>query len=107
MMKKHNNIAGLSSDEMHRIWFVFDGEPGISEVILYGSRAKGTHRPGSDLDLTLKGDVLTTNQLMDISGRIDDLLLPYEVDLSIFKHIDNPDLIDHINRVGKVVFSNE
>ena len=76
-------------------------------MILYGSRAKETHRPGSDIDLTLKGNTLTTGWLMDLASKIDDLLLPDEVDLSIFEHIDNPNLIDHINRVGKVVFSNE
>jgi predicted nucleotidyltransferase len=106
-MKKVNDIAGLSSFEMDRLQSVLLTEPLITEVVLYGSRAKGTHRPGSDIDLTLKGASLTTAGLMDLSSKIDDLLLPYEVDLSIFEHIDNPDLREHIRRVGKVVFSNE
>ncbi|MBC8206015.1 MAG: nucleotidyltransferase domain-containing protein [Kiritimatiellales bacterium] len=101
------NIAGINPEELHRLGSVFEQEPNLREVILYGSRAKGTHRPGSDIDLTLKGTALTTAWLMDLSAKIDDLLLPYEVDLSIFEHIDNPDLIEHISRVGKVVFSNE
>ena len=101
------NIAGINPEELHRLGSVFEQEPNLREVILYGSRAKGTHRPGSDNDLTLKGTALTTAWLMDLSAKIDDLLLPYEVDLSIFEHIDNPDLIEHISRVGKVVFSNE
>jgi len=92
---------------MTRLGSVFEQEPTLSEVILYGSRAKGTHRPGSDIDLTLKGASLTTKGLVNLSCKIDDLLLPYEVDLSIFDHIDNQDLVDHINRVGKVVFSHE
>jgi len=106
-MNKANNIAGVNADEMERLQSVFDAEASVAEVILYGSRAKETHRPGSDIDLTLKGNALTTGWLMDLASKIDDLLLPYEVDLSIFEHIDNPNLIDHINRVGKVVFSNE
>ncbi len=101
------NIAGLSSDETEKIEAVFSGEPSIVEVVLYGSRAKGTYRPGSDIDLTLKGEGLTTSFLMSLAVKIDDLLLPYEVDLSIYEHIENMDLIDHINRVGKVVYSNE
>lgn len=100
------DIAGLSAEEMKLLKTAFDGEDAISEVILYGSRAKGTYRPGSDIDLTVKGENLTMNWLMGLSSRIDDLLLPYEVDLSIFGHIDNPDLIEHINRVGRVVLSN-
>ena len=101
------NIAGLGSDETGKLGTIFDAEPSIVEVVLYGSRAKGTYRSGSDIDLTLKGHDLSTNWLMELAGKIDDLLLPYEVDLSIYEHIENQDLIDHIRRVGKVVFSNE
>lgn len=107
MIKKTNKIAGISSEEMGRLESVFEQDPAVFEVILYGSRAKGTYRPGSDIDLTFKGPALTTKWLMELSCKIDDLLLPYEVDLSVFDHIDNQDLKEHINRVGKVVFSNE
>jgi predicted nucleotidyltransferase len=106
-MKKADQIAGLLPEETKKLLEVFETEPSVGKVLLYGSRAKGTHRPGSDIDLTLKGPGLTTGQLMDLSSKIDDLLLPYEVDLSIFEHIDNSDLMDHINRVGKVVFCHE
>lgn len=106
-MKTVCDIAGLLPGEQEKLRRVFETEPAISEVILYGSRAKGTHRPGSDIDLTLKGSRLSTGQLMDLLSTIDDLLLPYEMDLSIFDHIDNRELIDHINRVGKVVFCRE
>ncbi len=107
MIRKINNIDGLTLGEMGRLESVFEAESIVSEVILYGSRAKGTHRPGSDVDLTLTGSKLSTRWLMEISEKIDDLLLPYEMDLSILDHIDNPDLLDHIKRVGKVVFRNE
>ena len=106
-MKKMTDIAGLNSDDMKRLKSVFDTESAVAEVVLYGSRAKGTQRPGSDIDLTLKGSALATAWLMDLASKIDDLLLPYEVDLSIFEHIENADLIDHINRVGKVIFTHE
>ena len=106
-MIQKRNIAGISPVDMSLLKSVFEKEPNVIEVILYGSRAKGTHRPGSDIALTLKGASLTTTWLMDLSAKIDDLLLPHEVDLSIFEHIDNPNLLDHIERIGKVVFSNE
>lgn len=101
------DIAGLNSDETEKLEAVFGGEPSIVEVVLYGSRAKGTYRPGSDIDLTLKGEGLTTSFLMSLAVKIDDLLLPYEVDLSIYEHIENRDLMDHISRFGQVVYSNE
>lgn len=106
-MKREDEIAGLLPAETQMLRKLFEAEPTVSEVILYGSRAKGTHRPGSDIDLTLKGEGLSMVQMIDLSSKIDDLLLPYEVDLSIFGHIDNPDLTDHILRGGKVVFSRE
>ena len=106
-MKKLTDIAGIVFADMQKLQSVFDREPLVLEVILYGSRAKGTHRPGSDIDLTLKGEGLSTGWLMELSAKIDDLLLPYEVDLSILAHIDNDELLEHIKRVGKVVFINE
>jgi len=106
-MKKNNDIPGLTSEDMQKLALAFEVEAEVTEVILYGSRAKETHRSGSDIDLTLRGHELSTSWLMDLTVKIDDLLLPYEVDLSIFEHIDNLDLIDHINRVGKVIFTHE
>jgi uncharacterized protein len=97
-------IPGLLPEESTRLLSIFRSDEAVTEVILYGSRAKGTYREGSDIDLTVKGCGLNTAQLMEWAGKIDDLLLPYEVDLSIFSHIDNIDLIEHIQRVGKVVY---
>ena len=74
---------------MSRLQTVFEPEGLVSEVIVYGSRAKGTYRPGSDIDVTIKGSGLTTRWLMDLAVKIDDLLLPYEVDCSIYEHIEN------------------
>ena len=76
-------------------------------VVLYGSRAKGNYREGSDIDLTLMGDVLSHTQLNRIETQIDDLLLPYAIDLSIFESIDNANLIDHIRRVGVVFYERD
>ncbi len=79
----------------------------VKTVIIYGSRAKGNYKPGSDIDLTFIGDDLTLTLLNKISLRIDDLFLPYTFDLSVFDHIDNEDLIKHIKRAGKVFYQRE
>lgn len=94
---------GLTQSDIKKITAVFAQHPEIIEAVLYGSRALGRFRNGSDIDLTLKGDI-SLNLLFEIETELDDLLLPYKIDLSIFKTISNPDLIDHINRVGKVFF---
>lgn len=83
---------------------VFAAYPAIEKAILYGSRAKGTYRPGSDIDLTIVGPSVTDQQMLEIETRLDDLLLPYTIDLSSFHAIHNPDLIDHINRVGVIFY---
>ena len=74
--------------------------PEIEQAILYSSRAKGNYRAGSDIDLCLLGDDLTVTELLRIENQLDDLLLPYKIDLSLFHTLDNPELIKHIQRVG-------
>ena len=95
---------GLKESTISRINAVFSQYPDIEKVVLYGSRAKGNYREGSDIDLTLMGNALSHAQLNRIETQIDDLLLPYTIDLSIFEHIDNANLIDHIRRVGVVFY---
>ena len=92
---------GLKQTTIEKINSVFANYSTIEQAILYGSRAKGCYRQGSDIDLTLKGHELTYDQLVKIATDIDDLLLPYKVDLSLYKQISNPDLIAHIYRVGQ------
>ncbi len=95
---------GLKDTTVQEIQNVFAAFPQVEEVIVYGSRAKGNYKPGSDIDLTLKGENLNLSVLSKIDLLLDDLLLPYTFDISVFNHITNPDLIDHINRVGIVLY---
>ncbi len=82
--------------------------PEVDQAILYGSRAKGTFKRGSDIDLTLVGDGdLTLTVLFQIMEEIDDLLHPYMMDLSIFRHISDPDVRDHIRRVGVTFYARD
>ena len=96
--------TGLSSKTIAKIHSVFSQYPNIEQAILYGSRAKGTFRNGSDIDFTLRGDTLTHWELSRIENELDDLLLPYKIDLSLFRQIDNPNLIGHIGRVGMTFY---
>ena len=83
---------------------VFSRHGAIDSVLIYGSRAKGNYRPGSDIDLTIKGGEIPFAEFMQIEGEIDDLMLPYTVDLSQYRQIDNPELLAHIDRVGMAVY---
>lgn len=73
----------------------------IDRAIIYGSRAKGNYRHASDIDLTLVAPDMTHWDLLRLEQDIDDLLLPWKVDLSLYHHIDNEDLKEHIDRVGQ------
>ncbi|KWW41671.1 MAG: type I restriction enzyme, S subunit [bacterium F083] len=86
---------------------VFASNEHIKRVILYGSRAKGNYKLFSDVDITLEGPELTLTDLNHLSLAIDDLLLPYQFDISIFHTLKNHDLIDHIQRIGITIFERE
>ena len=92
---------GLPAEAVSEIGGVLAAHPEVESAILYGSRAKGNYRPGSDIDLTLVGGRLDHHDLLKIMGELDDLLLPYTIDLSIFHTIDHEGLRDHIQRVGQ------
>lgn len=96
---------GLDENIIEQIKAVFADFPEIEEAVLYGSRAKGNFKNGSDIDLTLKGESISCNTFNNISLSLDELMLPYLIDLSIYKQIDNPALIDHIKRVGICFYS--
>jgi predicted nucleotidyltransferase len=96
--------CGLKPRTIQAIQGVFARHPQVEKAILYGSRAKGNYRPGSDIDLALEGKDLTLTLLFAIENELDDLLLPYKMDISILHKIENPDLIDHIRRVGIIFY---
>ncbi len=100
-------MFGLKTETINAIQEVFAKYPEVEKSILYGSRAKGNYRPGSDIDLTLLGEKLTLTILQKIENELDDLLLPYKIDLSVFHQIGNPDLVAHIERVGQIFYQKE
>ncbi len=92
---------GLKESTITTISGVLARYPQVEKAVLYGSRAKGNYRNGSDIDLTLYGKTdLTLRVLYRIMDDLDDLLLPYTIDLSIFNNIDDRDMVEHIQRMG-------
>ncbi len=91
---------GLSLNTIQSIRSILLKYPQIKEVILYGSRAKGNFKEGSDIDLVMKAPELTMSDLLRIENEIEELMLPYKVDLSLFHQIENTSLLEHIERVG-------
>lgn len=95
---------GLNDIELARLKQIFAADERIETVILYGSRAKGTHKAFSDVDITLTGDNLTHEDLVRLSLAIDDLLLPYQFDISILRTIRNEAIVSQILATGITIY---
>ncbi len=91
---------GLNENIVLGIKSVFSAFPEVEEVVLYGSRAKGNYKPGSDIDLSLKGDKVNASLVNQISLKLDDLYVAYTFDLSVFRQISDTSLSDNIQRTG-------
>jgi len=98
-------MYGLKPHTIAAIRSVLNKHPEVESAILYGSRAMDTYRNGSDIDMTLTGEKLNLTLLQRIEHELDDLYLPYKIDLSLHRQIRNTDLLNHIAKVGKVFFS--
>ncbi len=92
--------TGLPEAAITAIRQVLASHPEVEAAILYGSRALGRHRPASDIDLTLTGPAISAAALVRIDADLDDLLLPWMIDLSWLASIHHPALLAHIERAG-------
>lgn len=93
-------IPGLPAEASARILALLHAEAAVREVWLYGSRAMGRHRPGSDIDLTLVAPDLGHADRLRLMAALDDLLLPWSIDLSLHHELPAP-LREHVARVGR------
>ncbi len=98
---------GLTNEEILNIKAVFEKYQEIEEVLVYGSRSMGNYKPSSDIDLTIKGKGIGLSLQIKIEFDLDDLMLPYKFDITIYEKISNPEFLDHINRVGKTIYKRE
>jgi len=98
-LTSHTYIPGLA----HEIAQVIQRNPAVERILLYGSRAMGRHRSGSDIDLCLEAPTMDLGELLILAAELDDLLLPWRIDLQLRHLIDHEGLQAHISRVGRVV----
>jgi predicted nucleotidyltransferase len=91
--------TGLGERELGLLQSVFERHPEIERVVLFGSRAKGTHRSNSDIDLALWGAV-DALAAAEVAGELDELPLPYLFDVQPYAQIKVKSLQEHIDRVG-------
>jgi predicted nucleotidyltransferase len=95
---------GLPDSTLHKMSGVFALHPEIEKVVIYGSRAKGNYRPGSDIDITLCGENLNDSLLSRVLVELDDLNTPYLMDVSLFSQIQSDTLKQHIREHGQIFY---
>lgn len=98
------NLFGLNDSEREMICAVLARHVGVAEAKIFGSRAKGTSRPNSDVDIAVWGTA-SFGVLASISGELDDLPLPYRFDVVAYEALQNQPLREHIDRVGKTFYT--
>ncbi len=104
-MKQDDKIDfGLNISDLNAIISVIKENNKITKIILFGSRAKGNFKNGSDIDLAIFSENLSFDDFLEIKVNLEELLLPYIIDLVDYNTITNEELKQHIQRVGKVIF---
>ncbi|MDD2759126.1 MAG: nucleotidyltransferase domain-containing protein [Methylomonas sp.] len=95
---------GLTEQTLQSMWQVFRQYPEIDQVLIYGSRAKGNFRKGSDIDLSLLGIELSEKLLSAVARQLDELNMPYLIDISIYDQLQSAELKSHIDRMGQIFY---
>lgn len=97
---------GLRQQDMNEIVRVLQKFPSIKEAILFGSRAKGTHKEGSDVDIAIKGNAIDHSVVASLAFLLnEESASPYFFDIVHFEALSEQELIEHIHRVGKCIYS--
>jgi predicted nucleotidyltransferase len=99
-----NAEHGLGEKTIAQVASVLARFSEVRKAVLFGSRAKGTHKRGSDIDLALIGDQLDWRTVGRIDSALDDLPVPYRFSLIRFSEATDPEVADHVQRVGIPIF---
>ena len=98
---------GIIENAFDELISLFAQKSSIEKVILFGSRAMGNFNNGSDIDLALFGQNLKLNDQLDLNWKLENLDYPYTYDFLIHKNIKDQNVIDHIKRVGIVIYQKD
>ena len=98
------DIPGIPGPQQQRLLDLLIQQADVDAIWLFGSRAMGRERPGSDIDLCVDAAHLSHRDRLRLMAAIDDLLLPWTVDLAL-RHELPPDLLSHVQRVGRCLWA--
>lgn len=99
-------MFGLDLSDIQSIQEILGQFPEVHQALIFGSRAKGNFRPGSDIDIAIKGDEATHSIASKISGILnEDTIMPYHFDVLSYRELNNKELISHIDKAGKELYN--
>ena len=98
--------SSLTEHELHLMHGIFQQYPDITRVILFGSRAKGSAKPYSDIDIAIEG-VEKELDVAEVAMMLDNLPLPYIFDVKSLASLQYLPLREHIDRVGITIYKKE
>ncbi|MFN7913313.1 MAG: restriction endonuclease subunit S [Bacteroidota bacterium] len=96
---------GLEQHIIDKLIAVFEQHSKVDKALVFGSRAKGNYRNDSDIDIAIKGQDLNTDDIIAMSVAFEEKGITHKIDLINYETIKEPDLKDHINRVGIELYS--
>ena len=95
------NKLGLLATDIETIIAILEKYPKVEFAYIFGSRAKGNFKNGSDVDIALKGVALDFDTISQISYILnEETQMPYKFDILNYHSINEPALVEHIDRVG-------
>ncbi len=96
---------GLKDSDLDYIIKTIKKFPEIKKAVIFGSRAKGNYKPGSDIDIAIYGEKITFHILSILHAELEEQSpMPYFFDIVDYTHLDHEELKEHIERVGKVIY---
>jgi len=101
-----NNNFGIYEKSFLLILDVLEKCSEVEKAIIFGSRAMGNYKKGSDIDLAIVGNNINDQIKTRLSSVLNqELPIPYFIDVVDYKNISNKDLVKHIDTEGKVVYT--
>jgi predicted nucleotidyltransferase len=95
---------GFSEDELKIIRGVLRIYTDIDQAKIYGSRAMGNYKSGSDVDIALMGDIEPNTILRVKTMLTEGTMIPYFFDVLNYSKLSNQDLKAHIDKYGKTLY---
>lgn len=97
-------LYGIPPEQWNKIISCISSNCKVTGITLFGSRAKGNYKNGSDIDFALSGKELTTSDVISLSTALDSIDIPWEIDMILLDRITDQALTEHIKRCGLKVF---